>query len=43
MNTVLNFLVGTKDLVLSKEFAKGILIGGGIMAVAIGLHVLVRL
>ncbi len=31
------------SLVFSKEFGKGLLIGGAIMAVAVGLHVLVRL
>lgn len=47
MNKVLNYLVSGKDfavdLVFSKEFAKGLLIGAGFMAVAVGLHVLVRL
>ena len=43
MNKVLSFVVSAKDLVLSKEFGKGLLIGGGIMAVAVAAHILVRL
>lgn len=47
MNSVLTYLGAGKDfvvdLVTSKEFAKGILIGGGFMAVAVAVHILVRL
>lgn len=35
-----DFLV---DLVFSKQFGQGLLIGGGIMVVAVAVHVLVRL
>jgi len=31
-----------KDLVLSREFAKGLLIGGGIMTVVVGISYLVN-
>lgn len=39
MKKVLTFV---KDLVTSPEFLKGILIGGSIMAVAVGVHWLVN-
>lgn len=43
MNKVLGFVVGVKDLVTSKEFVLGFLIGGGILVAATVLHILVRL
>lgn len=35
-------LAFVKDLVISREFLTGILIGSGIMAVAVGVHCLVN-
>jgi hypothetical protein len=47
MNKVLSYVGDGKDflvdLVFSKEFVKGLVIGTGIMAVAVGAHILVRL